>query len=439
MDMTIFWLLTGALCFSSIFFGMKSRGGEKSVSEFFVCDSNLKQSSLLLTILATQLGGGSVIGSAEAAYEGGWLAIFYSFGIALGLMIMAFTAGPALRKFGAMTISQVMRKMYNSRRLELISSALSILTLFLILVAIGVSCRKVFLSLGFDDQWMLIGFWSVLIIYTMIGGLRAVVVTDKLQVIFILAVFILVTIILWDQFALAMNSPAILGSCDSEISWSGWILMPLCFMVISQDMGQRCFAAKSDKAIRRAMVGGSALLVIATMIPVFIGVLGRYLGLAIGDESVFMAVIKSTLPPAVISFVAIAVFMVIISTADSLLCAISSNVALDFLKSDSMKQSQWVTFVIGVLSLFMSFYEGDVIPVMIMGYEVSVYGLLVPFSMGLWLGNVKESQAMISLSIGLAGFFAMRLVDFPGIEVATLALACAPYGKDILRRLGGNA
>ena len=436
--MIVFWVLAGVLGLGSILIGMGDKKHEKTVDEFFICGSDLKLSSLLLTILATQLGGGSVIGSAEAAYEGGWIAIFYSFGIALGLVLMAFTAGPALRKFGAMTISQVMGDIYKSRRLQIISSFLSIITLFLILIAIGVSCRKVFVSLGFDATWMLIGFWSVLIIYTMIGGLRAVVVTDKLQVIFILAVFLLIGGFLWEELLFAMQSSATVGNVTSQISWSGWILMPLCFMVISQDMGQRCFAAKSDRDIRRAMIGGSALLVVATMVPVFVGILGRYLGLNLGDESVFMAVVKATLPPAVISFVAIAVLMVIISTADSLLCAISSNVALDFMQSKSMKQSQWVTFIIGVLSLVLSFYEGDVIPVMIVGYEVSVFGLLIPFSMGLWLKNVTERQGLWSLSMGLIGFFCTKIWDFSGMELVVLILPILPYIKTIRERSRGR-
>ena len=428
MDMVVFWLCAGGLCLASILLGMQGgRTQEKSVHEFFVCKSNLRLVSLMLTILATQLGGGSVIGSAEAAYQNGWVAIFYSLGIALGLMIMAFTVGPALRKYSVFTIAQVLGNIYHSRRLQIIASLLSIVTLFLILVATGVSCRKVFLSLGFESPWILIGFWAVLIGYTILGGLRAVVVTDKLQVLFILGVFALIIFLLGDKFILTLNADVLEGFEKSEISWSSWVLMPLCFMLISQDMGQRCFAAESDKSIRRAMIGGSCLLVVATLVPVFVGILGRYLGLSVSGESIFMAVIKATLSPALISFVAIAVLMAIISTADSLLCAISSNVALDFLNSQSMKQSRWVTFVIGVLSLVLSFYEGDVIPVMIVGYEISVFGLLVPFLMGLWLKNVSESQALISLGLGVAGFLTMKFIQFSGIELLVLGIAALPY------------
>lgn len=433
MNMMVFWILAAILCLGSLWLGIKGQAEDSSVEEFFACKSNLKLAALMLTILATQLGGGSVIGSAEAAYNHGWMAIFYSLGIAMGLIIMAFTVGPTLRKFGAMTIAEVMGNLYKSKRIHLIASFLSIVTLFLILVAIGVSCRKVFISLGFDSPWFLISFWSVLIGYTTFGGLRAVVITDKLQIIFILAVFALVIGYLGNHFMPVLQSTAFFPTSDQALPLSSWVLMPLCFMLISQDMGQRCFAAENDRSIRLAMVGGGVFLVLATCIPVFVGMLGKYLGLATCNGSIFMTVIYANLPPVIISFVAIAVLMAIISTADSLLCAISSNVTLDFLKSSSMTESRLVTFIIGILSLIFSFYEGDVIPVMLMGYSLSVFGLLVPFLMGLYVKNVTKKQALQSLSIGVIGFIAISFFPFLGAEFAVLALATLPYISSIFK------
>ena len=436
MNMLVFWTLAGILCCGSLWLGIRGNNQENSVHEFFACGSNLKLASLMLTILATQLGGGSVIGTAEAAYHTGVVAIFYCLGIALGLMIMAFTVGPALRKWGALTIAHVMGNLYQSERLRLLTSILSVTTLFLILVAIGVSCRKVFISLGFDSPWILVGFWAVLIGYTTFGGLRAVVVTDKLQILFILSVFAVILFYLGEQITPILQRPLHWGSEEStEIPWSSWVLMPLCFMLISQDMGQRCFAAESDRSIRWAMIGGSTLLVLATLVPVFVGLLGKSMGLVIEKGSIFMAVIYASLPPTLMSFVAIAVVMAIVSTADSLLCAISSNVTLDILRSKSMKQSRWITFLIGVLSLVFSFYEGDVIPVMLIGYSLSVFCLFTPFLMGLWLKKVTEKQALYSLSIGLLGFIMTKIISFSGLEILILGMTMLPYSTSKLKKL----
>lgn len=434
MNMLVFWSLAGLLCLSSLWLGMRDSKAQDSVSEFFVCQSNLRLASLMLTILATQLGGGSIIGTAEAAYQNGWVSIFYSFGISLGLMVMAFTIGPALRSFGAMTIAQVIGKIYKSSRLQFVASILSIITLSFILIAIAVSCRKVFLSLGFDSPWFLVGFWSVLIGYTTFGGLRAVVITDKLQVIFILAVFAIILYFLGADFIALPKTEAFWTAEQSSVPWSSWVLMPMCFMLISQDMGQRCFAAESNEGIRKAMIGGSLLLIVATLVPVFMGILGKNMGLSLGADSVFMSVVKNTLPPTIISFVAIAVLMAIISTADSLLCALSSNIALDLFNSKSVGTSRFVTLLFGILSLILSLSVNDIIPMMLAGYALSVFALLVPFCMGLWLKDVTEAQGIFSLCIGVAGFFLVTKTKIPGAEIISLTLSVTPYMPSILKR-----
>ena len=241
--------------------------------------------------------------------------------------------------------------------------------------------------------------------------------------------FGLITFFLGSNIWVAFQKTDFIQSNGGGISWSSWVLMPLCFMLISQDMGQRCFAAETDQGIKRAMMGASALLLFATVIPVGVGILGRSMGLSLGGESIFMAVMKSTLSPTILSFVAIAVLMAIISTADSLLCAISSNISLDLLNSQNMNHSRMVTFLMGFLALVLSFYEGDVISVMLVGYEISVFGLLVPFLMGLKLKNPRESQAFLSLSLGIIGFGLSKVYTFPGMELCILSGATLPYWK----------
>ena len=113
-----FLILASILCVGS-FSKHRGKDQKKTVDEF-LCADPICVYLLMLTILATQLGGGSVIGSGTP-----WgMDRYLTFGIALGLVLMAYTAGPALRKFGAMTVSQVIGDIYQSRWLQIISSLL---------------------------------------------------------------------------------------------------------------------------------------------------------------------------------------------------------------------------------------------------------------------------------------------------------------------------
>ena len=62
------------------------------------------------------------------------------------------------------------------------------LSLFFILVSQGIAAKKFFITLGLENPFFFIIFWSVLILYTVMGGFKAVVYTDVLQAGFILVV-----------------------------------------------------------------------------------------------------------------------------------------------------------------------------------------------------------------------------------------------------------
>ena len=55
----------------------------------------------------------------------------------------------------------------------------------------------------------------------------------------------------------------------------GWLLMPLLFMVIEQDMGQRCFAGASPEIVSRASFLAGICTMIICIVPVFFGSLAN--------------------------------------------------------------------------------------------------------------------------------------------------------------------
>ena len=110
------------------------------------------------------------------------------------------------------------------------------LSFFFILVAQGIAARKFFLALGVNEL-AFIAFWLLFVAYTVMGGLKAVVNTDIIQA--ILIVVGLIAAWLSIDWSLLPNSSFAEKSLEhSSVPWSSWLLMPLLFMLIEQDMGQ---------------------------------------------------------------------------------------------------------------------------------------------------------------------------------------------------------
>ena len=70
--------------------------------------------------------------------------MLYGFGLSLGLIVLSLGVGSSFRRLEVVTIPEIFEKVYNAPRLRQISSVISIISLFLILVAICLSTKKTF-------------------------------------------------------------------------------------------------------------------------------------------------------------------------------------------------------------------------------------------------------------------------------------------------------
>jgi len=125
-----------------------------------------------------------------------------------------------------------------------------------------------------------------------------------------------------------------------------------------------------------------------------------------------------------------AYFSAILSTADSCLMAASGNLTTDlldrFFAGRSLKSqirfSQFFTFVIGVVAIFIAWQMTEVLSLMLYSYAFMVSGLLVPVVAGLFF-NQRNSPAAISAMISggtltaVLGFFTI-----PNLFGLTLSL-----------------
>ncbi len=419
--------------------GSKALKNLKNQDDYYLAGKGVGFFPLMMTLVATQIGGGLILGSSDEAYRYGWYVILYPLGQSLGFVLLALGIGKKLNAYGVSTIAQLFEVVYNSPRLKQIASSLSIISLFLIFVAQIVASKKFMISLGVEQNYIFFGFWAIVILYTVVGGLQAVVATDIIQAAFFMVIFVLCF-----AFAFASNpwtaEQAITSGFNgqsfemSSEKLCGWLLMPLLFMVIEQDMGQRCFAAKSGKVVTTAAACAAIVTFTLAIIPVYLGVFGKASGIEVAkDASVFMTVVKEATNPVIAALVGCAVMAAIISTADSLINAISSNLTQDFKlsffsKSQTVKSAQWITAAIAVLGIFCSFYFNNVVDLMIATYELSVCCLFVPVFAAIFKRKGNMSAAIGAIAFGAIGYVIFRFVSIPiPKEIASLALSFLGY------------
>ncbi|MFN0064799.1 MAG: sodium:solute symporter [Chlamydiales bacterium] len=404
MNIPLLFSLLSVLGVFQVWLGKRSGSSTSSSDDYFLMGRKVGLFSLVMTLLATQIGGGALMGAAEEAYKYGWIVLCYPMGMVLGMALLGLGFGAKFRKMQLSTVAEVFEKVYGSVPLRKFASILSIVSLFFILVAQAIAAKKFFLSLGFSTPWLFIALWMTLVFYTAFGGLKAVIQTDILQAGFILAAFLIAFL------GKTPNLPEVSASFSSSAPWLTWMFMPLFFMLIEQDMGQRCFAAKSPRTVTYAALIAAGVLFFVSLFPIYFGQLARSLSILPG-ESVLMTSIAAFTSPTVFTILIAAILMAIVSTADSLLCSISSNIACDFFqKRESLSLCRWLTFAVGASTLLLSFCFDNVVSMLMFSYQLSVSILFVPIIMALIWKKPSKKIAYTAMIIGAMAFFSKFLL-----------------------------
>jgi SSS family solute:Na+ symporter len=417
--------------------GRRASRNLKGKEDYFLAGKSVRLFPLMMTFLATQVGGGVILGAADEAYQFGWPVLLYPLGAALGLILLGSGIGRKLAGFQVSTVAQIFEVAYGSVMLRKIASALSVISLFMILVAQIIASNKFLLSLGFNNIPLFILFWSIVIIYTAQGGLKAVISTDMVQAAFFSSIFLLCFgfVLFFEPTLSLIQMPHLENFANVSSKLCGWLLMPLLFMVIEQDMGQRCFAGASPGIVSKASFLAGVCTMIICVVPVFFGSLANVTGLEVPEgSSVLMAMIAKTTNPWITALVGCAVLAAIISTATSLINAISSNLSSDFKLSflqniESMRIVKGITCLISIGAIFFAFYFDNIVDLLIQSYELSVSCLFVPVMMALFKRKGNFISACTAIILGAIGFVLFRIypIDFPK-EIISLLLSMLGYG-----------
>lgn len=408
MNIYLFLSLVVILILASVYLGKKASSSLNTSEDFYLSGRSLGLFSLCLTFLATQLGGGAIIGAADAAYNYGWQAIYYSLGISLGLIILSFGIGKKLREKNISTIVQIFQDIYQDKITYKIASIVYILSTFLILVAIAIATRKYLIAIDYYNIYFFLFFWCGLIFYTSVGGLKAVVQTDILQTIVVLVIFVITFIYL--LFYSPEFTSTIEYTTTGTIPWSSWLLMPLCYTIIGQDMGQRCFSGASNRAVSLGTFFAGILLIIASVLPTYIGMLAKHIGVEyMAESSILILAINKLANPTIVTLFSFAVLMAIISTADSLLCAISSNIAIDIFSDTSESDkaiplARIATLLSGILAFIISLSINNIIQMMVMAYEITIVCFFIPILFAIFTKQPSKYAARVATATGALSY-----------------------------------
>lgn len=417
--MSIYFFLTLLCILQTIYWYVGKRAAQKvkEQKEYFLAKREVRTLPLMMTFIGAQVGGGLVLGASDAAYQYGWWVLLYPLGACLGLLALGLGIGKRLASFNTPTIAQILEEVYQSPGLKRLASLLSIISLFMILTAQFIASYTFLKAIGIGSFWVLIAFWGLIVSYTVRGGLRAVISTDMAQATLFSCVFFSSFAYLYFQNHLPSFTLSLATYDLSSTKLIGWLLMPFLYMLVEQDMGQRCFAADSPKTVSRAAIGAMMATLLICIVPITFGVMARAKGLIIPEgASTLMTAVSYATNPWISACVGCAVLAAVVATSTSLINAISSNLALDFSffhKQNNLRTAKMITFSIASGALVFALFCHDIVGTLIQSYELFVSGLFVPIFIALFKRKGNFISAFLSIAFGISSFVLFKWVDCP--------------------------
>jgi len=441
VDLSIFVLyIIGLLAFGYFFF-RKNKGGD----DYYVGGRQMNSLHVGLSVVATDVGGGFSIGLGGLGFVMGVSGSWMLFTGLIGAWLAAVFLIPKVKRNpvfdNAYTFPEIFKHFYNPN-VAIVAGIISAIgyagfTSSQILAGAKLA-NGTFANLDLDTALWIMG--SVAVIYTVMGGLKAVIYTDTIQWTILMLGLTFVGI------PIAYNAvggiEAIRETVSPEmlqmtnISWQDlvfWMVTIIPIWFVGMTLYQRIYACPDEKTAKRAWyLAGIFEWPVMAFMGVLLGLFARvaadqgmfdYLGpeniSETDPETGLPMLLRTVLPTGFLGIMMASYFSAILSTADSCLMASSGNVVTDIIgrfkkfdpeSSGFLKLSQVATLGIGAMALIIASNMENVLDLMLYSYAFMVSGLLVPVVGALYWKKSTPAGAMAAMIIGGGTTISLQLL-----------------------------
>lgn len=374
--------------------------------------------SLTGTIMATMMGSGMVIGMISNTYRNGLAgSIVWQYGgMAVGMFIIAIFA-KKIRETDAMSFAEIVGKSFG-KHARIVAATIVVLYSIGILAITVAGLRAVMITifgdnLAISDVTLTIIATIIAIVYTSFGGFFAVVWTDVIQFMIIVAfVFVLGPILgVSDAGGMDVISDTITakgGSMTTPVWAVGYLGLALSYFLATPGdptMPQRVLAARDTKSAQKAFAISGALSVV---IVICLTILGGAIAVVLPDlenpDTAISAYILHSFPPVIKGLTIAALLAAIMSTFDSFLVLGTTHLIFDIVmqvkpnieqKKANMIQ-RIAVLVFGVFTIIIAIYVSSILGVLNMIFSILGAVTMPALAAAIWFKGRASKVGVIA-------------------------------------------
>ncbi|HEV2131560.1 MAG TPA: sodium/solute symporter [Longimicrobiaceae bacterium] len=451
------WIVLAIYIAVIVAIGVWANRRQTDTEAYFVGNRNLPWWAAGLSIIATSFSAASILGVPGLAYTGNLWYFQYSFGDVLAAVLVAALFIPFFHKVRGLTTAYEYLEARFDLKTRLLGSSLFSLTVLLRAGTLLFGAALLFSAVaptefipgltGVEEAVVIFGI--IAIIYTVLGGISAVVWTDVIQfsimslgVVASMAVVVMGTPGGWDAaFAEAAELEKLtVIHLDEPMARTGLLtaifgygLLALSLFGTNQQPVQRYMTVKNPREAQSALLLGVGAGVIGVLLSLLLGVFlfifyTHYPALlpeGLSADQIMPHFVNTQVPPIITGMLVAAVFAAAMSSLDSALNSLSAALTVDFLtrfrsgvsEAQRLRFAKAVVVTAGILGIGIGIYssrtEAPLIDLILtfMGYFAG--GLLGLFLLGMLTRRATGTGAFTGAIVGTLVVLMVTQNDFP--------------------------
>ena len=316
----------------------------RTSSEFFVAGRSLGAGLVFSSMLAANIGAGSLFGASGLAYRDGVSAWWWVGSAGLGSLVFAFAVAPRLwalaKQHDFYTTGDYLEFRYGATVRGVATALVGIGSLALLAGQLIAGATILNLLTGMPRWAGALTGGAIMTIYFASGGLLGSAWINTAQlVVMVVGLGLAVPAALLSVGGLGnllVDAPAwLVDPMYSAGPGSGWTLLALTgpAFIVSPGLIQKAYGARSANAVRVGVAANALALLAFAFVPVLLGLVARVAAPGIENPNeVLPRVLTQLLPPWLGAIALAAVFSTAVDTCDAVLFMISSSATKDLYK-----------------------------------------------------------------------------------------------------------
>lgn len=390
-------------------------------SDYLVAGRNLGPFMYMGTLAALVLGGASTIGGVGLGYEYGLSGMWLVLAIGCGILLLSVAFAPLIQRLRVYTVSQALELRYGAGA-SFVSAIVMWLYTLMLSATSTIAYGTIFkVLLGIDRVPAIILGGAIVLLYSSLGGMWSITLTDIVQ--FVITTIGLILILLPVSLIKAGGPSGIkerMGESAFDLTAIGGGTIATYFVIyffgllIGQDIWQRVFTARTPMVARGAGIVCGLYCIVYAIAGALIGAAGRVIapGLANRDDA-YVTIAQKALPMGITGLVLAAALAAVMSTASGSLIATATVARQDIVarfsrnkdsvNRDEVAENRYYVIGFGVLVILLALLISDVVAALTVAYDILVGGLLVPIIGGLIWRRATLAGALTSIVLGTVG------------------------------------